>query len=149
MNHRLTIAESTFTAENIPDGQQILDKENDLNKQKTCVDADTIVFVSMVTTELVSALIALFIMVSVISESSTSHVNGRRIIALVVVQVVVATVAHSLALIAICRSFGRVLLVACTLNFIEVLLNISRVCWAGNSGEVSENLTEILTNSCF
>jgi hypothetical protein len=136
MNHRLTITDSAFAAENIPDGQQILDRENDLNRKKTCVDADTIVFVSMVTIELLAAVIAASMLMSLIYQpSTTSDGNAQQIIALVAAQVVTALMAHSLALLSVCKSFARVLLFACTLNVIEIVLNVARLCWAGIAGE--------------
>lgn len=129
MNHRFTNEESAFAVENIAGGQEILDKEQDLSKRTTCVNVKTAVLVL----ESIATSYAVVLILSLMFATATGSATHFPIM---LTQLVTASVAHLLALLAVYHSLSSFLYIAVALNLVEVILNISRMCLILKSGEL-------------
>lgn len=128
MNHRFTTEEKTFANEHVAGGREILEKEQDLGRKTTCVNVATTVLVS----EAGATSLSVLILISLMFLAGGKGENG----VLMLTQVVTAFVAHGIGLVAVWKSMRGILLFAVTLNLLEVILNVTRLCLILNSGKL-------------
>ena len=128
MNHRFTNDERSFAEDNIADGHEIVEQEQDLGRETTCID----VRLTVVALDTISGIVAVLLLVSAVFMQQ----RDQPLFPLMLTQESVAVIAHAIAVAAAIRRVSGLLLFAMLLNVVQVALCLSRVCLTLQRGEV-------------